>query len=63
LRTLYEALPGSKEDLEVITEAYVNAHYGQVPDSKEGLQRIRDCWERVRSQEIKERRQKPEGSG
>lgn len=57
LQTLNKALPGSKEDLEVITDAYVNAHYGQVPDSREELQRIRDCWERVRSEGIKKRKE------
>lgn len=48
LETLYRALPGSEADVQVITEAYVNAHYGQVPDAREELQRIRECWERVR---------------
>ncbi|MCL7455348.1 MAG: DUF4129 domain-containing protein, partial [Anaerolineae bacterium] len=48
LSTLYQVLPGSEGDVQVITEAYVNAHYGQVPDTREELQRIRDCWERVR---------------
>ena len=49
LETLYEALPGSEADAQRITRAYVDAHYGQVPDSREELQRIRDCWERVRT--------------
>lgn len=53
LPVLFTALPGNEEDLTVITEAYVNAHYGQVPDTREDLQRIRDCWERVRAQEVK----------
>jgi hypothetical protein len=48
LDSLYEALPGSEEEVRVITEAYVNAHYGEVPDTREELQRIRDCWQRVR---------------
>jgi len=51
LVTLRQALPSSEADATVITEAYVNAHYGQVPDSAEELQRIRDCWERMRSTE------------
>lgn len=51
LVTLRRALPSSEADATVITEAYVNAHYGQVPDSAEELQRIRDCWERMRSTE------------
>jgi hypothetical protein len=48
LLTLYHALPGSEADVQVITEAYVNAHYGQVPDTREDLQQIREAWERVR---------------
>jgi hypothetical protein len=53
LPTLYAAMPDSKEELDLITDAYVNAHYGQVPDTREELQRIRDCWERVRSQAVR----------
>jgi hypothetical protein len=56
LETLYEALPGSEVDLTMITGAYVQAHYGQVPDSHEELQRIRDAWERVRALGIKKRK-------
>jgi hypothetical protein len=52
LRILRRALPGSEADVVVITEAYVNAHYGKVPDSREGLQEIRDCWGRVRAREV-----------
>ena len=48
LGTLYQALPGSESDVQVITEAYVNAHYGQVPDTREELQQIREAWQRVR---------------
>jgi hypothetical protein len=55
LETLHQALPGSEVDVAVITEAYVNAHYGQVPDGREDLQRIRDCWERVRGREEERR--------
>ena len=53
LVTLHQAFPASVEELTIITEAYVNAHYGEVPDSHEELQRIRDCWERARSRESK----------
>ncbi|MGC9332558.1 MAG: DUF4129 domain-containing protein, partial [Anaerolineae bacterium] len=54
LETLYRALPGSEADVRVITEAYVNAHYGQVPDTREELQRIRACWEQVRDRTARE---------
>jgi hypothetical protein len=60
LQTLFEAFPGNEAEVEVITEAYVNAHYGQVPDSREELQLIRGCWERVREREPGRRKQKPE---
>jgi len=49
LATLRQAFPSNEAEAAIITEAYVNAHYGQVPDSQEELQRIRDCWERMRS--------------
>jgi hypothetical protein len=49
LPILYRALPGSEADVRLITEAYVNAHYGQVPDTREELQRIRTCWEQIRA--------------
>ena len=55
LKTLHRAFPASEEEFTIITEAYVNAHYGEVPDSQEELQRIRDCWERARSRESKGR--------
>jgi hypothetical protein len=58
LETLHEALPSNAADLDLITGAYVEAHYGQVPDSQEDLQRIHDAWERVRAEGIK--RRKPE---
>jgi hypothetical protein len=50
LETLHKALPGRELDVALITEAYVNSHYGQVPDGREELQRIRECWERIRAQ-------------
>ena len=56
LETLHQAFPASEEDLTIITEAYVNAHYGEVPDSHEELRRIRECWERARSREGGRRR-------
>ena len=57
LKVLYEALPNSHEDVTVITEAYVNARYGQVPDTREELQRIRDCWDRIRAQRVESRQE------
>jgi hypothetical protein len=59
LPILHKALPGNKDDVAVITEAYVNSHYGQVPDTREELQRIRDCWDRVRTRGAIAPKQKP----
>ncbi|NIV35076.1 MAG: DUF4129 domain-containing protein [Anaerolineae bacterium] len=53
LATLHRAFPDSEQEFTIITEAYVNAHYGEVPDSQEELQRIRDCWEQARARESK----------
>ena len=48
--TLQEVFPGREQDVALITDAYVSAHYGQLPDNREELQQIRDCWDRIRSQ-------------
>lgn len=48
-RTLYEALPGSEDDVDTITEAYVRAHYGEVPDTREQVDRIRACWKSIQA--------------
>jgi len=46
---LNEALPGHAGDIRIITRAYVRAHYGQVPDSREELRHIREAWQRIRT--------------
>ena len=43
------AWPDLRADLGIITDAYIQARYGQVPDTREDLDRIVACWERVRS--------------
>ncbi len=48
LQQLDHALPGCAEEVRVITQAYVLAHYGQVPDRPEELERVRQAWRRVR---------------
>lgn len=55
LEILDEALPGGEADAKLITDAYVQAHYGQVPDNREELDRIRDAWERIKAQGIQDR--------
>jgi len=48
LPALRRAFPGCDVQVAQITEAYVAAHYGQVPDSREALAKIRLTWEEVR---------------
>ncbi len=55
LKVLHRALPGRQEEVLAITEAYVAAHYGQVPDTQEELQRLRECWQRIRAEGIEAR--------
>jgi hypothetical protein len=52
LKVLHQALPGHQDEVLAITEAYVAAHYGQVPDTREELQRLRECWQRIRAEGI-----------
>jgi len=49
LPTLGLAFPGCQAEATTITEAYVRVHYGEVPESIEDLQRIRECWQKIRS--------------
>jgi hypothetical protein len=48
LWALRKAFPGCEREVERITEAYVASHYGQVPDTREGLDEIQAAWARVR---------------
>jgi hypothetical protein len=52
LHVLRRALPERQEEVSAITEAYVAAHYGQVPDSREALDHLRACWQRIRAEDI-----------
>ena len=59
LVTLAEAFPDNADEVTVITEAYVGAHYGQLPDSRQELERIRACWERVQTQNAGRKQRRP----
>jgi hypothetical protein len=48
LPALANAFPDAGADLNIITNAYVAAHYGEVPDTDEALEEIRAAWNRVR---------------
>ena len=48
LPALANAFPDAHADLHIITNAYIAAHYGEVPDTDEALGQIRSAWDRVR---------------
>ncbi len=41
---LYQAFPGGENAVDAITEAYVRAHYGQTPDSRQELEQLARYW-------------------
>jgi hypothetical protein len=51
LPTLGLAFPDCQAETTAITEAYVQVHYGEVPESLKDLQGIRECWEQIRERE------------
>jgi hypothetical protein len=58
-RTPYELLPvlkgtfsNSPEEIELITEAYIRAHYAEEPETKEELEAAREAWKRIQQQDI-----------
>jgi len=48
LPTLTRLFPGVEPELEMITGAYVRAHYGELPDTPERLAEVRNAFRRVR---------------
>ena len=45
---LGRAFPGADEDARRVTDAYINAHYGEVPDTLDKLRAIQAAWARMR---------------
>jgi hypothetical protein len=45
---LEQAFPGCEPELAQITEAYVGAHYGELPERPEALAEIRAAFERIK---------------
>ena len=45
---LNRAFPNAAQDVGAITDAYVAAHYGELPDDDAALARLREAWDRVR---------------
>lgn len=50
LPTLVSLFPGVETELEQITEAYVRAHYGELPDTPERLAEVREAFQRIRAE-------------
>ncbi|MBM4429924.1 MAG: DUF4129 domain-containing protein, partial [Chloroflexi bacterium] len=53
LATLHRAFPDSKEDLQLITEAYVRVHYGQRAFHRAYVQKVREAWLAIRARQEK----------
>jgi hypothetical protein len=49
LATLAKAWPENQADARLITEAYVNVRYGELPETSEELEAIRQAWKRLES--------------
>lgn len=49
LPTLQSTFPVWGAELQVLTRAYVDAHYGQLPDTEAELQALRDAWQHIRT--------------
>ena len=47
LSTLAKAWPENQPDTRLITEAFVNVRYGELPESPEELESIRQAWKRL----------------
>ncbi len=49
LSSLARAFPDGIDQARLITEAYVNVHYGELPETPEGLAAIRAAWAELRA--------------
>jgi hypothetical protein len=49
LQDLNTCFPGSTEDLEVITQAYVRIRYGELPENRQEVEEVEQAWSRVRA--------------
>jgi hypothetical protein len=49
LPNLQRAFPSAEQDAQTLTDAYVAAHYGEVPDTDAALNALKASWERMRA--------------
>ncbi|MAU00091.1 MAG: hypothetical protein CL608_23365 [Anaerolineaceae bacterium] len=47
LKTLFKLWPERKQEVQLITRAYVKVRYGEFPETKEEFETIKAAWERV----------------
>jgi hypothetical protein len=47
LDTLAAAFPENRRDAALITESYVLVHYGELPERRDDLARVRAAWSRI----------------
>jgi hypothetical protein len=47
LPTLEGLMPEGKEDIQVITEAYMRIRYGELPETDQEIDQVEEAWERV----------------
>src|SRR5690606_25713275 len=48
IKTLDEAWPERHDEIVRITRAYIQVRYGEVPETRQELDDIRDAWNRLR---------------
>jgi hypothetical protein len=48
LPRLSAAFPGAERETRQITDAYIAAHYGEVPDTLDALNTLRSAWQKMR---------------
>jgi hypothetical protein len=46
---LEEMLPDAKEDVGLITAAYLRVRYGEIPETNEEIEQVENAWEQVRT--------------
>jgi hypothetical protein len=45
LKTLTQAWPQNRQEIQLITSAYVKIRYGELPETEQELQAIKDAWQ------------------
>lgn len=48
LPLLDQAFPNCNNDVRILTDAYVAAHYGELPDSPEAIEKLQAAWQRLK---------------